>query len=165
MLILFENDFVDVIREKGYRDLLTLRSSSVEALKRFDPLSMSTFLEVPHHIYTNILHVSVEAMQIEYPYLKFDDVETFQRLTPAPVSYVYEWAINHGDEDLESVYAYCWAEEVEESRKALLYGEAELAGSPRFYPLFFIPNELVGAPTQFHLEIDEDDEEYDLGED
>lgn len=164
MLVLFENDFVDVIREKGYKDLLTLRSSSVEALKRFDPLSMSTFLEVPHHIYTNILHVSEEAMRIEYPTLKLDQVETFQRLTPAPIAYVYEWAIDHGEESLEGCYDYCWADEVEEARKGLLYGEDELAGSPRFYPLFFIPNELVGAPTQFHLEID-DDEDYDLGED
>ena len=46
MLILLENDCVDVIREQGYRDKLTLRSLSAEALKRFDALSGAKELPV-----------------------------------------------------------------------------------------------------------------------
>ena len=166
MLVAFENDFVDVIREAGYRDLLTLRSSSEAALKRFEAHSMSTVLQVPHHIYTHILHVSEEAMRIEHPKLNFSSVEKFQRLTPAPIAFVYEWAIDHGDENLEGCYAYCWADEVDATWSDLRHGEEEIAGEPRFYPLFFIPPELVGAPTKFSfLTDDEDDEDYNIDED
>lgn len=165
MLIPFENDFVDVIREQGYRDLLTVRSSSPAALKRFEGLTMSTVIQVPHHIYTNILHVSEEAMRIEYPQLKFHEVEKYQRLTPAPIAFVYEWAIDHGDENLEGCYSYCWADEVDATWSDLHHGEEEIAGEPRFYPLFYIPSELVGAPTKFSFLTDDDDEEFNLGED
>jgi hypothetical protein len=157
VLVAFENDFVDVIREAGYRDLLTLRSSSEAALKRFETHSMSTVLQVPHHIYTHILHVSEEAMRIEHPKLDFSKVEKFQRLTPAPVAYAYEWAVDHGEENLEGCYWFCWADEVDATRDGLLQGEDEVAGEPRFYPLFYIPNELVGAPLKFKFE--ETDEE------
>jgi hypothetical protein len=47
---------------------------------------MSTVLQVPHHIYTNILHVSEEAMRLEHPKLDIGGIELFQRLTPAPIA-------------------------------------------------------------------------------
>lgn len=165
MLIPIENDFVDVIREQGYRNLLTLRSSSSEALEKFDGLTMAVTLQVPHHIYDHILHVSSEAMQMSYPTINFREVEKFQRLTPAPVAYVYEWAIDHGENNIEGCYAYCWAEEADATWNDLRHGEEELAGDPRFYPIFFIPDELVGAPTKFSLQNDNEDEEFNDGED
>ena len=165
MLIPIENDFVDVIREQGYRNLLTLRASSAEALEKFDGLTMAVPLQVPHHIYDHILHVSEEAMRMSYPSINFRDVEKFQRLTPAPVAYVYEWAIDHGDNNIEGCYAYCWAEEADATWSDLEYSEGELAGEPRFYPIFFIPDELVGAPTKFSFQNDNDDQEFDDDED
>ena len=159
MLVNFGEHFVDIIREQGYRDLLTLRSSSPEALAQFEGLSMSTVLQVPHHIYTNILHVSEEAMRLEHPKLDIGGIELFQRLTPAPIAYAYEWAIDHGEDGLEGTYWYCWADEVDSARDELFRGEDEIAGEPRFYPLFYIPNELVGAPLKFELEETEEDED------
>ena len=161
MLVAFENDFVDVIREAGYCDLLTLRSSSKKALKRFEGHTSSTILRVPHHIYTHILHVSEDSMRIENPTLDFSMVEKYQRLTPAPIAYAYDWAIDHGEGNLEGCYWFCWADEVDAVRAALLHGEDEIAGDPRFFPLFYIPNELVGAPLKpkFNLEAPEEEEE------
>jgi hypothetical protein len=165
MLIPIENDFVDVIREQGYRDLLTVRASSAEALKRFDPLTMAVPLQVPHHIYDHILHVSEEAMRMSYPSINFRDVEKFQRLTPAPIAYVYEWAIDHGENNIEGCYSYCWADEADATWSDLHHGEEELAGEPRFYPIFFIPDELVGAPPKFSFQTDNDEQEFDDDED
>jgi len=159
LLVAFENDFVDVIREAGYRDLLTLRSSSKKALKRFEGHTSSTILRVPHHIYTHILHVSEDSMRIENPTLDFSKVEKYQRLTPAPVAYAYEWAIDHGEENLEGCYWFCWADEVDDVRDALMHGEDEIVGEPRFFPLFYIPNELVGAPIKFKFNLDESEED------
>lgn len=158
MLYQLGDSFVDVVHEKPYEELLTVRASSVEALERFKDMTLGEIVQVPHHIYTHIVHIPIPVLETELNWRDLRNVEEVERLTPEPAAFGYEYA--HEDEDGKAwgEYGFCWPNEIESVKQSLLTSERNILGEPAFMPIFYIPGELVGAPLKFNLDNDEDGE-------
>lgn len=160
MLYQIENDFVDVVRELPYRDLLTVRASSAEALAGFTGMTMGEVLQVPHHIYKYILHIPKPVLEVKLNWKDLAQVEEVARLTPEPAAFAYEYAVEHEDGSVSGEYWFCWPHEIDSVIEQVTLREENVLGDPNFIPLFFIPKELVGAPITFPG-IDDDEITFD----
>ena len=159
MLYQIDNSFVDVVHETPYVDLLTVRASSEEDLKAFTGMTMGEVLTVPHHIYKFILHVPKPVLEVKLDWKDLKNVEQVDRLTPEPAAFAYEYAVEHDDGTLRGEYWYCWPHEIEGVKESLLVSEQNILGEATFVPLFYIPNELVGAPIKFPISDDDLEED------
>jgi hypothetical protein len=149
LLYQIENDFVDVVRELPYRDLLTVRASSAEALAGFTGMTMGEVLQVPHHIYKYILHIPKPVLEVKLNWKDLAQVEEVARLTPEPAAFAYEYAVEHEDGSVSGEYWFCWPHEIDSVIEQVNSSEENVLGDPSFVPLFVIPKELVGAPISF----------------
>jgi hypothetical protein len=156
LLYQIETSFVDVVHETPYEDLLTVRASSEEDLNAFTGMTMGEVLTVPHHIYKFILHVPKPVLEVKLYWKDLKNVEKVERLTPEPAAFAYEYAVEHEDGTVSGEYWFCWPHEIEEVKESLLVSEQNILGEATFIPLFYIPNELVGAPIKFPFAEDED---------
>lgn len=154
MLYQLGDSFVDIVVETPYKNVLTIRASSEEQLKTFQNMTPS-ILQVPHHIYTHIIHIPVDVIGREFNWKDISKVEQVDRLTPEPAAFVYDFAYEEEDGKVVGDYGYCWPGETEEVTNSLITGERELLGDPTFLPVFHIPRELSGSPLNFNLEDDE----------
>lgn len=152
MLYQIDNDYYDVVQERPYKDLLTVRASSKEQLERFANSTMSEIVQVPHHIYTHIIHIPLPVLETTFNWKDLRQVEVLDRLTPEPVAFGYEYAEEEEDGKVRGDYGFCWPDEIEETTHSLFASDKNILGEPTFMPLFYIPNELVGAPIKFDLE-------------
>jgi hypothetical protein len=141
--------------EAPYDRVLTIRASSEEALKPFTRLTSGQVVQVPHHIYTYIIHISEDVIGREFDWKDIRNVEKVDRLTPEPTAFVYDFAYEEEDGKVTGDYGYCWPNEIEEVTYTLRTSEKEILGDPSFIPIFFIPRELSGAQLRFNLD-DED---------
>jgi hypothetical protein len=157
MLYQLGDSFVDIVVETPYKSVLTIRASSEEALKPFTNITSGRVVQVPHHIYTHIIHISEDVIGREFSWKDLLNVEKIERLTPEPTAFVYDYAYEEEDGTITGDYWFCWPHEIEEVTHSLRTGEKEILGDPTFIPIFFIPRELSGAPLQFNLD-DEDGE-------
>jgi hypothetical protein len=133
-----------------------VRASSAEALKKFDDMTLSEILQVPHHIYTHIIHVPRDLLQMEFGWKNLVDVEKVGRMTPEPAAFVYEYVHEDQDGKAWGEFSFCWPDEIEKETNYIMAEVEGLLGQPTFLPIFYLPKELVGAPT--HFEFKEDDE-------
>lgn len=158
MLYQLGDSFVDVVREKPYEALLTVRASSAEALDRFKDMTLGEIVQVPHHIYTHMVHVPTPVLETELDWKDLRQVEEVERLTPEPVAFGYEYA--HEDEDGKAwgEYGFCWPDEIESVKYDLQTCDKNILGEPAFMPIFYIPSELVGAPITFKFDEDSEGE-------
>ena len=148
MLFDFDGHLVDVVRERPYRNVLTVRASSHKALKAFRTASSADMVKVPHHLYPFIIHIDEDSSPLNITYPTAKSIEVVDRLTPEPACFIYEYCYVPEDGDYIGDYGYCWPYEVESTTDYLMTGEKELVGEPVFLPLFKIPGELVGAPIK-----------------
>ena len=152
MLYKIEDDYYDVVRERPYKDLLTVRASSKKQLKRFADSTLGEIVQVPHHIYTHMVHVPLPVLETTFDWKDLRHVEVLDRLTPEPVAFAYEYAEEDEDGKVWGEYGFCWPDEIESTTDSLFSSEKNILGDPAFMPLFYIPSELVGAPIKFDLE-------------
>ena len=154
------------MHETVYEGVLTIRASSAEALKKFDDMTLSEVLQVPHHIYTHIIHVSRDLIESEFSWRELSKAEKVDRMTPEPAAFLCEYAHEDQDGKAWGQYHFCWPDEIEREVNRLHADVEGLLGEPTFTPLFYIPNELVGVPTKFEFiegsDLDFDDEEEGL---
>jgi hypothetical protein len=148
MLFNFGDHFVDVVRERPYREVLTVRASTPKALKQFRGVSSADVVKVPHHLYPYIIHVHEDSSPLNISYPTASSIEVVDRLTPEPACFIYEYCYVPEQGDYIGDYGYCWPDEVESTTEYLMSGERELVGEPIFLPLFRIPGELVSAPIK-----------------
>lgn len=158
MLYQVDTSFVDVVHERPYEDLLTVRASSEEDLQAFTGMTMGEVLTVPHHIYKYLLHVPKPVLEAKLDWKDLKNVEQLERLTPEPAAFAYEYAVEHEDGTVSGEYWFCWPHEIEGVKEGLLTSDQNILGEASFIPLFYIPNELVGAPIAFPFSGDDETE-------
>ena len=152
MLYQLGDSFVDIVKEASYKGVLTIRASSEDALKSFTGLTSGRIVQVPHHIYTHIIHIPADVIGREFDWKDLRNVEMVERLTPEPTAFVYDYAYTEEDGSVTGDYWFCWPNEVDDVNHVLFTGEKEILGDPIFIPLFYIPRELSGAPLQLNLD-------------
>jgi hypothetical protein len=158
MLYQIDNGFVDVVHETPYEGLLTVRASNEDDLKAFTGMTMGDVLTVPHHIYKYILHVPKPVLEAKLYWKDLAQVEKVDRMTPEPVAFAYDYAVQQEDGSVAGDYWFCWPHEIEEVKETLLVSERDILGEANFIPLFCLPKELVGAPLSFPFSDNDDDE-------
>ena len=163
MLYEIDGNFVDVVRESPYPDVLTIRASSTAALDKFTGMTVGDVLTVPHHIYQHILHVAKASLETKLHWKDLSNVEVLDRLTPEPAGFCYDYATEDEEGNLIGHYSYCWPHEIEEERNRLMHGEEPVAVEPTFIPVFYLPRELTGGPLPF--DPNDDSLELNFGDD
>jgi hypothetical protein len=161
MLLLHQGHLVDVVHESPYACVLTVRASTSSALKGFLAATSSEIVQVPHHIYTFIVHVHEDQFPVTLSHQLSKGIEVVDRMTPEPACFIYEYCYESDDESNIGDYGYCWPDEVDSTKDYLMSGDKNLIGEPVFLPLFRIPGELVNAPLTslegyFNTSSDED---------
>ncbi len=145
MLFEFEGNLVDIVKERPYKGIYTVRAASGRALRKFRKSSGGEMIKVPHHLFPFVIHIGEYSLPYKIPLAVQSDIEVVDRLTPEPACFLYEYAYEE-DGRLHGDYGYCWPDEIEETRDRLIYTEKPIEGDPIFVPIFRIPGELIGAP-------------------
>jgi hypothetical protein len=148
MLFNFEDQLVDVVIEKPYKNVFTIRASTSKALKSFRESSIAEMVKVPHHLYPYLIHIDMDSSPLRVSAFDYKKIEKLDRLTPEPACFVYEYAYSTDEGQVSGDYGYCWPDEIDWVTNNLMTSEKELLGDPVFLPLFIIPGELVGSPIR-----------------
>jgi hypothetical protein len=79
------------------------------------------------------------------------DFEEIDRLTGPAKAYVFDYvlqsALDRGG-DVFGEYGFCWPEDVERTERSLYEREEPAADGVTFVPIWFLPDELTGAPRK-----------------
>lgn len=149
MLIYVDGVYLDVVRERPYKQVLTVRAADRVSLRKVASCTSSEIVQVPHPYYPFIVHIDEYVLPINYHYSHNKDVEVLDRLTPEPVCFVYEYAYEELDGSITGEYGYCYPDQVQDTSDYLMSQERQPMSEPVFLPLFYFPGELVGAPVSW----------------
>jgi len=148
MLFQFQESFIEIVRERPYKNVLTVMATNARSLKEFYTRTPSHLLPATHHIYKLMLHISESNLPFGVMPEVLAEIEVVERLTAAPVSYYYEYA--HPDLSGKMTFSgsYCWADELSDVEKSLLENTEDMIGEPLFIPLFRVPMQLIQASNR-----------------
>jgi len=148
MLVPFQQNFIEIVREQPYKRVLTVMATSSMHLREFSVRSRSQVIPVAHHVYRAMVHVAESNLPLEMDLEALSDVETVERMTPPPVAYYYEYAHAGLKGNMEFSGSYCWAEELLKLEQSLLGKEQGMIGDPVFIPLFRVPMQLIHSSRE-----------------
>lgn len=144
MIFEFQNGLVDIVREKPYDGVVTLRSSDREAVALFELMGSGQVLKVPHHLYPWILHLGDGNLPNEVQVEDLANVEVIDRLTPEPAAFAVEWTYRDATGTVQSGTDYCWPQDKDVARLRVSYEHENFTEDIKFIPLFEIPKKLLG---------------------
>jgi hypothetical protein len=148
MLFQFQESFVEIVRERPYKDVLTVMATSPRSLREFYVRTPSHVLPVAHHIYKWMIHISESNLPFDVGAELLKELEVADRLTAAPVSYYYEYAHPDVSGNMTFSGSYCWADELSTIEKSLASEIKDMIGEPLFIPLFRVPMQLIHASNK-----------------
>lgn len=136
MLFLTENEFIDVVQEEQFQDVVTVSSSSILALARFRRRSEGDIIVNANN---EMLPYSVHVTRDDAAHLiqshRVWGAEKVDNFSPSPVAYCYR---GYERETENAVWGYCWANEFDD-----YYCSQDDLEDVRFFPLFKVPKELA----------------------
>jgi len=145
MLFQLQESFVEIVRERPYKDVLTVMATTPRSLREFYVRTPSHVLPVAHHIYKVMIHISESNLPLDVEPDLLQELEVVDRLTAAPVSYYYEYAHPDLSGNMTFSGSYCWADELSDIEKTLATEIEDMIGNPLFIPLFRVPMQLIQA--------------------
>jgi hypothetical protein len=148
MLFQFQESFVEIVRERPYKDVLTVMATTPRSLREFYVRTPSHVLPVAHHIYKVMIHISESNLPLDVEPELLQELEVVDRLTAAPVSYYYEYAHPDLSGNMSFSGSYCWAGELSDIEKTLVTEIEDMIGDPLFIPLFRVPMQLIHASNK-----------------
>ena len=148
MLFQFQESFVEIVRERPYKDVLTVMATTPGSLREFYVRTPSHVLPVAHHIYKMMVHISESNLPFDIEPGLLAELEVVDRLTAAPVSYYYEYAHPDISGNMTFSGSYCWADELANIEKSLASEIEDMIGEPLFIPLFRVPMQLIHASNK-----------------
>lgn len=151
MLFEFPNGLVDVIRERPYDGIVTLRAATRTPISYFEDVTPTKPLRVPHHLFPWILHLNADVLSAEVSPEILQTIEVVDRITPEPAAFVIDWAFRNEIGEIVQGYDVCWPQDIDVARNNVAYDFDNLIDEVRFLPLFEIPKKLLG------LQEDEDE--------
>jgi len=143
MLLQYQDQLVEIVREKPYAKVLTVMATNLAILKDFYVRTPSRVMASTHYIYRWMIHISEDNLPLDVNRETLDQIEVVERITTEPISFRYDYA--HADAQSNMTFAggYCWANE-KDLVEASLYSESiGMIGEPLFIPLFRVPMQLI----------------------
>lgn len=135
MLFLTENDFIDVVKEEQFQDVVTVSASSPLVLSRFRRYSEGKIImNADNMVFPYIVHVTIDDAAHLIKSSRVYGAEKVANFSPEPVAYCYR---GYERETENPTWGYCWPAEVDD-----VYFSLDDLEDVRFYPLFEIPKEL-----------------------
>jgi hypothetical protein len=135
MLFLTENDFVDVVKEQQFKDVVTVSASSALTLARFRRYSEGKIIVNPENMaFPFMVHVSTSDAAHLIKSSRVYAADKVDNISPEPVAYCYR---GFERETENPTWGYCWPNEVDD-----IYYSLDDLEDVSFYPLFEIPKEL-----------------------
>ena len=152
MLFTFQSSFVEIVRERPYKNVLTVMATNPTVLREFYVRTPSRVMPVAHHFYRLMIHIADTNLPIDVDPEVLAQIEVVERLTAEPISYYYEYAHPNISKEMTFSGSYCWADELEDVEKSLFMDVEDMIGDPLFIPLFRLPASLIlpgrGKPEQ-----------------
>jgi hypothetical protein len=143
MLFQIQENFVDIVRERPYKNVLTVMATNFGALKEFYVRTPARVLPIAHHLYRGIIHIADSNLPFDVDLSVLEELEVVERLTPAPVTYYYEYAHPDLQGNMTFAGSYCWADELEKVEQSLVEEVTDMIGDPLFIPIFRVPASLT----------------------
>lgn len=135
MLFLTDNDFIDVVKEEQFADVVTVSASSPLALAKFRHHSESKIVvNTENFAFPFAVYVTPESAAHLLKCSRVYSAEKVASFSSEPVAYCFR---GYDSETEDPTWGYCWPDEVEDIRFGIV-GIKELS----FYPLFEVPEEL-----------------------
>jgi hypothetical protein len=143
MLFLHQENFIEIVREQPYKNLLTVMATNQAALREFIFRTPSKIMPLVHPINRWMIHVGDTNLGIAISPEALDQVEVVDRLTGEPSNFHFQYSYL----DLEGKTAigkgYCWAEELEQTLQQIEATEPDLIGEIICTPLFRVNRSLI----------------------
>jgi hypothetical protein len=148
MIFQFQESFVEIVRERPYKNVLTVMATTPRSLREFYVRTPSNVLPVTHHIYKAMIHISDSHLPFDVSPELLENVEVVERLTAPPISYYCEYAHPDLSQNMTFSGRYCWADELLRVETALRANTSDMIGEPLFIPLFRVPMQLIQASNK-----------------
>ncbi|MEY3129228.1 MAG: hypothetical protein RL405_548 [Actinomycetota bacterium] len=135
MLFLTESDFIDVVKEEQFDDVVTVSASSPLALAKFKHHSENEIVvNTDNFAFPFAVYVTRESAAHLLKCSRVYSAETVANFSPEPVAYCFR---GYDSETEDPTWGYCWPDDVEHIRFGIV-GVKDM----NFYPLFEVPAEL-----------------------
>jgi hypothetical protein len=143
MLFLHQENFIEVVRERTYKNVLTIMATNQATLRELTFRTPSRIMPVVHPINRWMIHVGDADLGIAISPEALDQVEVVDRLTGEPINFHFKYSYL----DLEGKPAigkgFCWAEELEQTLNQIEATEPDLIGEIVCTPLFRVNGALI----------------------
>jgi hypothetical protein len=166
MLFLLENEFVEILRETCYKEVLTICSDNLELVQRLANTggTMAEPVELHNASHKWAIHVPEDRMNSLISFTQQREVEKVDRLTAPALAFAYDYLpLSESEKDdgkRYGEYGYCWPEEIEATRDSLMNREDPADSEVIFVPIWTLPADLTGAPRVW-ADLDSDDDDSD----
>jgi hypothetical protein len=135
MLFLTDSDFIDVVKEEQFNDVVTISASSPLALAKFKHHSESKIIvNGENFAFPFTVHVTPESAAYLLKCNRVYSAEKVTNFSPEPVAFCFR---GYDSETEDPTWGYCWPNEVDDIKYGII-GVKDMS----FYPLFEIPREL-----------------------
>lgn len=162
MLFLYDDQFVEAVRENCYEGVITFCSSDLGALGKIVDASgtMGEPVQLHNQPFAWAIHVPEDRTYGVVSVKFHSQIEKVDRLTGPALAYAYDYLplseSEKDDGDRWGEYGYCWPDELG-AEQAYLYGKENPPDSEViFIPIWTLPADLTGAPRN---SIDADENE------
>jgi hypothetical protein len=148
MLFQYQDQLVEVVKERPYNKVLTVMATNLAVLKDFHVRTASRVMPSTHYIYRWMIHISESNLPFDVEQETLDQIEVVDRITTEPISYRYDYS--HADLQSNMTFAggYCWANEKELVEASLYLETVGMIGEPLFMPLFRVPMQLIHSSRE-----------------
>lgn len=143
MLFLVNENFIEIVRERPYKGVLTLMASNQLALKEFMYRTPSKLMPVVHPVNRWMLHVSERNLGLDISAETMAELEQVERLTAEPINYFYQYAYLDHEGKVALSSGYCWADELDQILQNVESTESDLIGDVTCIPLFRVSRALI----------------------
>lgn len=141
MLFLADSDFIDVVKEEQFSDVLTVSASTLLALAKFRRHSESKIIVNDQNLaFPFTVHVTPESAAHLLQCSRVYSAEKVANFSPEPVAFCFR---GYDSETEDPTWGYCWPEDVEDIRYSI-DGVRDVS----FFPLFEVPIELQEEANQ-----------------
>jgi hypothetical protein len=148
MLFLLNENFIEIVRERPYRNVLTLMASNQVALKEFMHKTPSKLLPIVHPLNRWMIHISERNLGLEISAEILAEIEQVDRLTAEPINYFCQYAYLDSEGKVARGSSYCWSEELDQTVQLLESSELDLIGDVTCIPLFRVSRALISPNRQ-----------------
>jgi hypothetical protein len=141
MLFLDDIDFIDVVKEEQFNDVVTVSASSPLALAKFQYHSESKIIVNDQNFaFPFTVHITPDSAAYLLKCNRVYSAEKVANISPGPVAFCYR---GYDSETEDPTWGYCWPDEVDDIKYGII-GVKDMS----LYPLFEVPSELQDEVNQ-----------------